>query len=141
MKQRGRKSEASLEMVASVEPIPRMPPPAQLSEFEAEVWVQITATKPADWFNADTIPLLVSYCKHISHAAVLDDQISAFDPQWMEEADGLKRYRTLLDMREKESRAMTALARSMRLTQQSRYSAPTAETAARKTAAKKPWQS
>ena len=118
-----------------------MPPPPQLSEFEAEVWTQIVATKPADWFGADTIPLLVSYCKHISHAAVLDKQIEEFNPEWMEDDAGLNRYKTLLNLREKESRAMTALARGMRLTQQSRYSAPTAQTQARKTAAKKPWQS
>ena len=143
MKQRGRKSTgAVLSAAGNVQQIPRAAPPAELSEFEAHVWASVVNTKPADWFQADTLPLLLSYCKHVSHAATLDREIAEFDPQWLRDEDGLKRYKTLTDMRERESRAQTALARSMRLTQQAQYNAPTAATQNGKVkGGNKPWQS
>lgn len=109
-----------MSVAAPVHEIPRLPPPPQLSEFEAHVWTSIVNTKPADWFQADSLPLLLSYCKHIAQAETIDKQIAAFDPEWLKTDEGLKRYKLLTDMRERESRAQTALARSMRLTQQAR---------------------
>ncbi len=142
MNQRGRKSAGRILSVAPVEAIPRSAPPADLSEFEAAMWCSVVNTKPADWFQADTLPLLRSYCKHISTAATLDRELAEFDPAWLRTDEGLKRYRVLTDMRERESRAMTALCRSMRLTQQAQYLAPTAGTAAQKSKGKanKPWE-
>jgi hypothetical protein len=53
----------------------------------------------------------------------------------------LARYKLLLDMREKETRAVTALARSMRLTQQAQYSTKKAATVAESTyTGPKPWE-
>lgn len=141
MQQRGRKTLAGLVAAENVAQIPRAAPPGDLSDYEAAIWTAVINTKPADWFQADTLPLLLSYCKHVSTAATLDRELAAFDPQWLRDDDGLRRYRLLTDMRERESRAQTALARSMRLTQQAQYSAPTAATAANKTKqAAKPWQ-
>src|SRR5918997_294465 len=55
--------------------------------------------------------------------------------------EGLRRYGRLLAMRERETRAITALARSMRLTQQARYDARTANTAANRAGgAPRPWE-
>jgi len=141
MNQRGRKSSA-ITVAPSVTDIPRAAPPADLDEFEAHVWTAVVNTKPADWFQADTLPLLESYCRHVSHAKTIDREVAKFDPGWLSDDDGLKRYRMLMDMREKESRAITALARSMRLTQQAQYLAPTAGTVARnaKSSGKKPWE-
>jgi len=141
MKQRGRKSASQLATAAPVEQIPRVPPPVELSEFEAHVWTSVVNTKPADWFQADTLPLLLSYCKHVSHAATLDREISGFDPKWLRDDDGLKRYKTLTDMRERESRAQTSLARSMRLTQQARVEPKTAGRASAKVTGSRPWES
>lgn len=139
MRQRGRKSQGALQSVAPVENIPRCPPPAELSEFEAHIWTATVNTKPADWFQADTLPLLLSYCKHVSHAATLDREIAAFDPAWLRDDDGLKRYKVLTDMRERESRAQTALARSMRLTHQAQVHRETAGVKSRKATGSKPW--
>lgn len=136
MKQRGRKQ---LEAVAPVLSIPRCPPPADLSEYEAHVWATVVNTKPADWFTADTLPLLNSYVKHVSQARLLDNEIASFDPKWLRDDEGLKRYKVLTDMRDRESRAMTSLARSMRLTHQSRYVPHTAARVAEKGGGKKPW--
>ena len=140
MKQRGRKSASELSVAAPVQNIPRLPPPPELPEYEAHLWTSIVNTKPADWFQADSLPLLVSYCKHISQAHTLDRQIADFDPEWLKKDEGLKRYKVLTDMRERESRAQTALARSMRLTQQARVEPKTAGRASNKTQDKAPWE-
>lgn len=140
MAQRGRKSAAALSVVSSI-PGSRPEPPAELTEEQAEVWRSVVQTKPAEWFTDDSHPLLVAYCKHVTTARVLSQQIDRFEPEWLKEDDGPDRYKRLLDMREKETRAVTSLARSMRLTQQSRYDTSKAgRHAAKETAAKKPWQ-
>ena len=140
MQQRGRKSTAGLVAASNIEPIPRVPPPGNLSDYEAAVWQAVVNTKPADWFQADTLPLLLSYCKHVSHAATLDQEIMEFNREWLRDDEGVKRYKLLTDMRERESRAMTALARSMRLSHQSQYRAEGAATVKGKQKAAKPWQ-
>ncbi len=137
MQQRGRKG--SITVAAPVKSIPRLPPPAELTEYEAHIWASVVNTKPADWFQADTLPLLLSYCKHVSHASTLDNEIRKFNPEWLRDDDGLRRYKLLTDMRERESRALTALARSMRLSHQSQYRAESAATAKKK-AEKRPWE-
>lgn len=140
MKQRGRKSLSPISVVAGVSEIPRLPPPPELSEFEAHVWTATVNTKPADWFQADTLPLLLSYCKHVSQSYTIDAEIAQFDPAWLRDESGLKRYQVLTHMRERESRAMTALARSMRLTQQARWDHQKSNTLAKKAVTKRPWE-
>jgi len=140
MKQRGRNSTGGLKVVQTAEVCPRIAPPAEISEFEASVWHSIVNTKPADWFQNDTKQLLLAYCKHVSTAAVIDTQIDAFKPEWMADPDGLDRYRKLTDMREKQTRAITSLSRSMRLTQQSKYDTQKASVADRKASGSKPWE-
>ena len=101
----------------------------------------MTATKPAEWRGADTHPLLAAYRRHAAAGRVLGARIDAFAASDLSSGDGLRRYGRLLAMRERETRAMTALARSMRLTQQARYDARTANTAAsRAGGASRPWE-
>lgn len=138
MEQRGRKQQIGLKVV---EITPRAAPPAELSEFEASVWQSVVNTKPAEWFQDDTRQLLIAYCRHAATAALVDQEISAFDPKWMKDDEGLKRYQRLLDMREKQTRAINALSRSMRLTHQARYDTRVAANADRKEKGKrKPWE-
>ncbi|MDN5850776.1 MAG: hypothetical protein L0H63_14245 [Nitrococcus sp.] len=113
--------------------------PADLSEDERRIWNTVVATKPASWFGEDTHELLRAYCKHVMAAGVIDRQIEAVKPELLCYAGRLKQYRLLLDMRDKQTRAITMLARSMRLTQQSQYQPVTA---ARKTTpgGAKPWE-
>lgn len=144
MKQRGRKSSSHLATVAPVEPIPRQAPPGDLTDYEAAIWTAVVNSKPADWFDASTLPLLLSYCKHVSHAADLDQEIADFNPKWIrdeQKPNAVSMYKFLLDAREKETRAITALARSMRLTQQSQIHPATAGVAAQKKSGKKLWES
>lgn len=98
------------------------------------------ATKPSDWFARDTHELLISYCKHTAIVRSLDRQIDGFPVGDLDDKEGLDRYKTLTDMREKHTRALTALSRSMRLTHQSQYRPETAARRATGTA-RKPWVS
>lgn len=141
MKQRGKKSAASLVLAETLEISPRQLPPAELDETEAATWMALVNSKPAEWFQADTRQLLLAYCRHTATAAVLDQQIAGFEPAWMVDTDGIDRYRKLTDMREKQTRALTSLSRSMRLTQQSQsHPVTAARTAAKSAKSKKPWE-
>jgi hypothetical protein len=72
--QRGRRSLAALTLFGSTSQVERMPrpePAADLSDAEAAVWRDVTASLPAEWFRPKQIPLLTQYCWHV----VAADQI------------------------------------------------------------------
>jgi hypothetical protein len=139
MAARGRPSAASLAVVTAL-PGQRPEPPPELTDEQAEVWRAVVATKPADWFTADTHPLLTNYCRHTVTAAMVSAMIEAL-PAGDVTDEGVKKFNTLLQMRERESRAVAALARTMRVAQQSRYNALSANTAAEKVGgSRKPWE-
>ena len=134
----GRKSAAEIGLVVTL-PGQRPEPPTDLTAPQAAIWRAVVSTKPADWFGADTQPLLRSYCRHTASAETLAKHIAK-----LEDADDLDigLYADLLKARDRETRAMAALARSMRLTQQSRYTPQAAGTKAGSVgaAARKPWE-
>ena len=134
------KSELSLVPPAEVGKLP--PPPASLTELQVSIWDAVVRTKPADWFGADSLPLLVAYCKHVSAAAVVDQAIDGFRPEWLGEPDGVLRLEKLTNIRCKHTGKIESLATKMRLTQQARYDAQKAAVHARKSgkAEKRPWE-
>lgn len=145
MKQRGRKSANKLATVeaASVEAIPRQPPPADLGPVEAEMWIAVVNTKPADWFTADTLPLLRSYVRHCFQAQKIDAEMDKVIERDFTTAIA-ERFEKLQKMRERESAKIMALARSMRLTHQSQVDPErahgTRKKAARSAAASSLWE-
>lgn len=119
MRQRGRKSAASLEVVSSnISPIERPPVPDDLTDEQAEVWRKITNRMPADWFPAETWPLLAMYCRHVVTARRVAQLIEQAEESPDTEVETLDR---LYKMQERESRAMASLATKMRITQQTTY--------------------
>ena len=100
--------------------------PDDLLPHERELWDRITATKTVEWFDAGIIPLLSEYCRLKTSIDLLAEQIEDFDPKWFQDAEGVGRYKKLTDIRDKAQGRMIALARSMRLTNQSRYQPVTA---------------
>ena len=134
-----RKSAASL---AVVTPGQRRPePPAALQPAEADKWREIVSTKPGDWFTKDTHPLLMAYVRAMMASEVIAQQVAAFDPEWMADRDGLARFDRLMAMQERQGKLMAMLATKMRLSQQSKYGARGAETAARNAAGgTRPWE-
>ncbi|MEQ9464277.1 MAG: hypothetical protein RJQ10_11510 [Haliea sp.] len=116
---RGKQSSAALSVAPLSERRPG--PPETLTEAQAAIWKRIVGVYPADYFRPDSFDILAAYCRHVDAAAILNHEIDRYTSDWLTEDDGLKRYKTLLECRDRESRAAMALARSMRITHQSRY--------------------
>jgi hypothetical protein len=141
MATRGRKSAASLSVVAgSIDGRPQ--PPGDLTKFQSELWQRTVAGEPLDQFRTATLQqLLKEYVRHCETAHILAGQIADFDPAWLADEDGLKRYDKLLLMRDRETKAIGDKATKLRLTNQSRYTPQAAATAAKNTGGRaKPWE-
>jgi hypothetical protein len=145
MTKRGRVSEAEAELAAVViegKFGQRPEPPPSLTERQAEIWRETAASEPADFFNTAALrALLEDYCRHREAAEKLSKTIDAFQPEWLKLNDGAKRYHGLLRMRDLETRAATAAARNLRLTNQARYTPQAAATASRNAPrGPRPWE-
>ena len=68
MPRQSAESRAAAAFRAGAEP-PR--PPSGLSAAAKAVWVEIVASKPADFFDAGARPLLIAYCEAAVHVAYL----------------------------------------------------------------------
>ncbi len=118
----------------------RLAPPVHISEAERAVWLQLVNDQPADAFTPAHQPLLELYCRHVTNARVLADEVATFDRAWLADEDGLKRYDRLLAMSERETRAATAVARSLRITRQSLDHATVARKVVAMPRTNKPWE-
>ena len=133
MPKKGKKPAKPEEVIAIKRPVP----PKGINTNKARVWIDIVGSKPPDWFGVDTFPLLTAYCHHTVKAQEIDDKIE--DVQF-EPGTKIEHVDLLFKMRERETRAIMALARSMRLTQQSKLKAETAETKNRNQPGVVPWE-
>lgn len=120
MKQRGRRSAASLQIAGVVETVPRQAAPHDLNDEETEVWAAVVNDMPADWFSPATCPLLIQFCRHVVQARRVAELIErgTSDPEF-----ALKDYKALLSMQKEESAMIRILSASMRLSQQSTINA------------------
>ena len=123
---RGPKSAAALAVVSSVTEY-RPPPPPELTEAEADQWRRVVNRLPHGWFPVETHALLAAMLKHQSAHRALCGLIEEFDMSLLKVDLGVDHYGKLLVMREREGRAMAALAVKLRLTNQSRYTPATAQ--------------
>ena len=129
-----RKSAAALSVVRSI-PDARPDVPAGLSDAEVELWTDIVDSKPGDWFGPDSMPVLKEYVR----ASIMCDLLDAKVKDAMQEGDAGD-VKMLLDLRDKESRRAVSLATKLRLTQQSRYGARSADRADKRASGARPWQ-
>ncbi len=137
---RGRKSAAELATVGpgGIATARRPDPPDDLTDEMAEVWRAIANTKPGDWFDAGSRPVLTQLCRHVvaaRRAAQLIAQEEANDD--FDAACWAK----LLRIQERQTALVMAAATKLRLTPQSRYGPRAAATAARYGGdGPKPWE-
>jgi hypothetical protein len=116
MKQRGRKSAASLavpRIAGPVDRIERPDAPYNLSDLAAAEWRAIVNRLPADYFPRETWPMLAQLCRHIVASDRLGMLITA-----LEGPDGgweVEHWLKLLAAQERESRAISSLCGRMRL--------------------------
>ena len=127
---RGRMSAAAHSIVAGN--FGERPDPAEeLTEEQAAIWKETVASEAADFFKtAAQRSILKDYCRHTATARLLSDQVNVFDPAWLADEEGIKRYHLLLKMRDLETRAAVSMATKLRLTSQSRYTPHGAQSAA-----------
>ena len=123
---RGRKSAAELSVI--VDASRRLPPPvpADLTDAQGAVWRDTVGSLPGNWMTEAAHPIMVAYCRHVCRARLLEMQIVQFEIEWTSVDGGLERLDRMLAMAERETRAMTACARALRLTPQSRVQPITA---------------
>lgn len=131
MGKRGPKSAASLTVAAVRLPGARPKPLAELTDAEAACWRQTVATKPADYFTADSWPLLAAYCRAVATSTALGAKIAEMTASALAGGDPFEfaMLDKLLAMRDREGKAINAFMRSMRLTHQSRIEPRGAATA------------
>ena len=139
MQQRGRRSAASLSVVAgTIDGRPKAP--GDLNAEQRDIWERTVANEPADFFRtAATQELLKAYCRHVTTALKLTGMVEkaeALDGQTSEE---LAAYDRLLRMRDRETKTVLAVATKLRITNQSRYTDKAAGTAARHQPTTKLW--
>lgn len=118
-----------------LEPAGRLEPPSGLTKDEAVLWRNVVDSKPAEWFQADSAPLLTEYVRAVATCDQLAKRVKEALKYGNEQVLG-----KVLDMRDKEAKRAAQLATKLRLTQQSRYTPQAAATADRKASGKRPWE-
>jgi hypothetical protein len=121
----------------------RPSPPAQLDARERAIWTKITARLPAEWFTAETQPMLTELCRHIRIAddlstdralarAAIDELRKTPEPPAELLATATQEYRAVLRAHGYQSERIGNLATKLRLTPQARYAPSTAKREAAK---------
>lgn len=139
---RGPRSNNQLTTVTSLAlRIGRPTPPEDLTAEQAEVWRVVVERMPPDYFPRETHETLAAYCRHVSRARLLSHALDRCESKHLETIDGLDHYRKMATAAERETRAVLACARSMRITQQARIDPETASRRAKSgTSTPKPWE-
>ena len=110
--------------------VARLAPPKEIPEQQVKIWQDTVRAEPPDFFCTGALrALLLDYCRHKAVGDEMSGQIDDFDPAWLAEPKGMRRYEWLLKMRERETRAAANIATKLRLTNQSRYNPRTAKSA------------
>ena len=109
--------------------------PDYLTVPQKEIWAQTVNARAADYFGEDSLPLLAEYCR----AAAMCDSLAIEIEAAMAGGEG-KDVKTLLQLRDMESRRLTSIATKLRITNQSRYTPQAAKTASKGGGGGKVWQ-
>ena len=120
MSKRGRKSAAEMAIAPVVQVVPRPAAPDHLTNDEAAVWEDMVSGMEATYFRRADFDTLAGYCRHTVAAREISIWLRRAHEDEETDVSDVDR---LLKMRERETRAANALARSLRLTKQSQYSA------------------
>jgi len=119
----------------------RPPPPDGMTDAQRLLWRGIVETEPAHLFDSEARRhMLRLYCEHASFRAGLQSLIDRSPVEAMGDPDACKTFEAMLRARDRETKALVSLATRLRLTNQARYTAAAAATAARNNATgPKPW--
>ena len=127
MKQAGRDSESS-RMVVSQIPGQFLPPADGLTVDEQTLWARTVATKPADWFKPDVIPLLKSFVRVCTEDERVMAMVNSAHAN-IDDAASMKLYMDLVKLHDTIHMRKKDLMTSLRLTPQSNTAAEKAQNA------------
>jgi len=141
MRTRGRRSAAEMAVVDGGF-AKRPEPPSILTFRQVEIWNEVVSSEPAEFFNTGaTRGLLAEYCIHREETEKITRVINRYTSASLTSHSETQDYHNFLRMRDLETKLVVSLARSLRLTNQSRYEDRTAARDARKVApGPKPWE-
>jgi|GEM_PF-2526164 len=120
----------------------RAPPPDGLSDPQRILWRAIIETEPAHLFDSEARRhLLRLYCEHATFRASLQALIDRSPVECICDDDKAKGFEAMLRARDRETKQLVSLATRLRLTNQARYTAAAAGSAARNDTSemRKPW--
>src|SRR3546814_8938750 len=104
MATRGRTSAAALATQSAPIRFDRPGAPGRLSEPQADLWFEIVNRLPADWFAAESLPLLEAYVVAVSTHDRIAVQLKEFKDEWLVDEDGLRRFARLTEIDRKSTR-------------------------------------
>lgn len=138
---RGKRSAASLTVAPPSPVLGRMPePPAYLTPEQDSVWREVIASRAGDLIGPEAYRLLVEYSRAVDLGDKIAAQLDAFDPAWIADDDGLKRWDRLQAMAARNQGVVATLATKLRLATSSSVRAENAGTVMKKGAKLKPWE-
>jgi hypothetical protein len=124
---RGRQSGAEHAMIGVVvlDVTRRMPPPPppELDPEQSAIWKDLAGSMPGNWLRSPAHGLLVELCRRICRSRRLEQEIRNFQQEWLCAVGGVERFGKLLAAGDRESKAILALSRALRLTPQSQMHA------------------
>lgn len=139
MKQRGRKSSNAIaDAVLIGADGPRIFSTEKLTTEQALVFSDIVESLPGRFFGQEQAPLVAQLARHIVSARRLSAWIDKLERMKGEEFDPADYFRAL-ESRRKETAQIVAIARALRLTNQSRYRPEKAAESAAANGAR-PWE-
>jgi hypothetical protein len=116
MRQRGRKSSASLSVVASVE-VPRPAPPRRSSREVKALWRATTSRFRADFFSGAE-PVLEAYCDGV---VLLRDLLKRIEETKATEPVDYKRLAVLMQLQKSQGLLIARFASTLRLAPKAKY--------------------
>lgn len=130
MAKRGRKSTAELSVAPIGDRICRPAPPDDLTADQKAEWRAVVDAMPPDWFGRESHSLLTAYCRHVTRARMFSGKIDSIEPDEIGKITGMsvESFDRLARAAERETRAMLAIARSLRITHQAQADPKTAAT-------------
>lgn len=110
-----RTSTAALSVVPGLRAVDRVRAPKDLTATQRTIFQALVGSKPADWFIATDVPMLVELCRHMARADDIERLLRELAPQ---DVDGLDKLGRMAD---RETQRIAMLMTRLRLTPQSRY--------------------
>lgn len=115
---------------------PILKAPKSLTVAQAAVWASTVASKPHDWFDGGSIPLLVAYCRDVVEADRIAKLVDDFDTACMSDDDDLRRYKALNQIANRLHKQINSNAVKLRLSPSAHTRADAAQVKAKR---KMPW--